>query len=166
MDDSYLRIIRRSPVFIVLKIVFLFFVLSLVYGIFIYATNYDEYLNGVIPFFKVIEIGLFSIILMMFIEIFYAIIKTLHWTHETFKIRYDEIIYQRGLLSIKKEQYALKNMEHIFCKQTILGRLFDYGDITLQGRFLKEPVVLDRITDPFECAEYIKQSTVLSQSNR
>lgn len=138
------------------------FFLSLIYSIFIYATNLDSYLNGALPFFQVIEVGLFLIILILIIEIAYAIIKTLHWTHETFKIRYDEIIHQRGLFSINKQHYALKNMEHIFCKQTVFGRIFDYGDIVLQGRFLKEPVILKGILDPFECAEFIKKSTVLS----
>jgi uncharacterized membrane protein YdbT with pleckstrin-like domain len=165
MENGQLRIIRKNPTFLVTKITTFVFALSLVYSFFIFGTDYDDYLNNIFPFFQMFEVGMVTFILITLLEIFFAIIQLLHWTHETYKVQFDEIIYQSGLISIKRKQFALKNMEHIFCKQSLLGRIFNYGTITLHGRFLKEPINIHGVADPLDCAEFIKKSTILSQLN-
>ena len=136
--------------------------LSILYAFFIYATDFDANLNGSFSFFQTIEIGLITLIFIICIEIIYGVVLLLHWTHETYEIHFDEIIHRRGLFTVRERRFALKNIENIFYRQTLWGRMLRYGSIELQGRFLKTPLVFQGISDAHSHAETIKSTTILS----
>lgn len=157
-------LVRRSPVFMTIKVLTSIFILSLTYSIFIYGSNYDELANKTIPLFQVVEIGLFLFIAMILFEFTYAVSLLLRWSHEAYEICYDEIIHRAGVFSLREQRYGLKNIEHIFLRQSFFGRMLNYGSLQLQGRFLKEPVVIPGIADAKYYSNTIKYKTILSET--
>lgn len=158
-------VVRRNPLFAILKLMIVIFIFSTAYSVFIFGTDYAETANEAVSFFGVFEVGLVAMVVITLLEIVYALLLILQWTRDTYSIHYDEIIHRSGLFSIRERHYALKNIENIFCRQTFLGRLLNYGTIQLQGRFLKEPLLMRGIIDPLYNTDVIKRTTILSIAN-
>lgn len=157
-------IIRKNPAFFVFKFLTLVVVFSLMYAFFIYGTDFDTNLNESYTFFQTLEIGLITLLFITCIETFYCIILLLRWTHETYEIHFDEIIYRHGLFTIREQRFSLKNIENIFYKQTLWGRILRYGSIELQGRFLNTSIVFQGISDASYHVDLIKNYTILSSA--
>ncbi len=157
-------IIRKSPIFFTFKLLTMVIVLSILYSIFIYGTDIDTNLNASFSFFQTMQVGLVAFFAAIIIEVIYGLLLILHWTHDTYEIHFDEIVHRSGFFTIQEKRFALKNIERIFCKQTVSGRILRYGSIELQGRFLKDPFVMKGISDASYHADFMKQTTILSSS--
>lgn len=162
---SDIIVVRRNPLFAISKLMIVIFILSTAYSVFIFGTDYDEVANTTVSFFGVFEVGLVAMVAITLIEIGYALLLILQWTRDTYSIHYDEIIHRFGLFATHERHYALKNIENIFCRQSLFGRLLNYGTIQLQGRFLKEPLLMRGIIDPLYNTDAIKRTTILSTAN-
>lgn len=157
-------IIRKSPVFFTFKLLALVILLSCLYSVFVYGTEIDTTLNATFPFFQTFQVGFVVFFSIVLIEVSYGLLLLLYWTHDKYEIHFDEVIHSFGLFTIQKKRYALKNIEHIFCKQTLFGRMFGYGSVELRGQYLKDIITISGISDAVSHADSVKSATILSST--
>jgi putative membrane protein len=85
--------------------------------------------------FGVLDVGVIGVVI-------------LSWLRVTYVISPDEIVIQKGLLRADEQIHELDRVEAIEVKQTLWGRLFNYGNIYVRGPGFPEPLVLLGVTDP------------------
>lgn len=132
-------IVRRSPFFLALQISLLLFLT----GLFVIGTisMYLLFFSGNNDALDILEV-FFSPILIIAIltvtafNIGAIILGTLKWSNEYYEITEAEIIHVKGILSEKRESYPLERIETIDVKQDFLGRILQYGTITLLNPIL------------------------------
>ena len=68
---------------------------------------------------------------IFFFLIFLIVYGVLQWLNEYYEINPQCVIHRKGLIFKKEEKCALENIVYISLKQDMLGRLLNYGTITL-----------------------------------
>ena len=54
------------------------------------------------------------------------------WTTEIV-LTNDRFVFKKGWISRSTEEFALQRLEEVNLHQSILGRIFDYGKLTISG---------------------------------
>jgi uncharacterized membrane protein YdbT with pleckstrin-like domain len=57
------------------------------------------------------------------------------------------VVFKKGIISRSTEEMKLKSVETVEIEQSVLGRLFGYGDVKVTGRGISD-VVFRSIADP------------------
>lgn len=86
-----------------------------------------------------------------------AIIIWLKWKYTENGVTNKRVINKRGILSRKTDEIRLNAIESIQINQTILGRIFGYGDVIIAGRGHGQ-VVIKWIDDPLEAKKIIENA--------
>ena len=94
------------------------------------------------------------------IELILILYLLLQWTGSRYFITPKHIIKQTGILKEKEEVYHFDNIRSISVEQSFLGKVFDYGDITLKtsasGGY-QDDVVLSGIDNPHKYETILKE---------
>lgn len=84
----------------------------------------------------------------------------INWLEEYYEITPDEVIHKRGLFFKKEERYPLEHIRSIGLSQGILGRIFNYGTLTLHNWLKDRYIYLYLIHSPTKYHQ-ILQSLIL-----
>lgn len=80
------------------------------------------------------------------------------WAGTSYVIKDNEIIVQQGLFNIKQKIYPLEGHEEVEIYKSFLGKIFDYGTLSIYQPVLQKYVTLENIQDPDLFAEVIRQT--------
>jgi uncharacterized membrane protein YdbT with pleckstrin-like domain len=87
----------------------------------------------------------------LFLAIMYPV-----WTTEI-GVTNQRLIYKRGLVRRRSDEFQLRAIEGVQMIQGVLGRLFNYGRIELQGTGVSE-LVLPPIADPLALRKALQEA--------
>jgi uncharacterized membrane protein YdbT with pleckstrin-like domain len=91
------------------------------------------------------EVGLVGLVFLVGLFVF-AKMMILKWTTEI-GVTSHRFVEKRGLLSLRSNEIALPNIEGVQVKQSILGRIFGYGTVRIEGTGI-DSVTTPTIADP------------------
>jgi len=85
----------------------------------------DIQLNGI----SAIEIPLYviAVVLKMFVTIYIVI----QWLNEYYEITPDAIFKRRGVIFRKEQKYPLSHIHMVVISQSVFGKIFNYGTLSL-----------------------------------
>jgi len=123
--------IRGSVVVLVIKLAVLLVIFELAYAL----ADYIVTLGIPLPFdlHHHVELALFIVQAVKIIFELYLIANvTLSWANNTYLIAGKHIIRRRGILHAEEDVFHFDNIRSISINQSFLGKIFNYGDITLK----------------------------------
>ncbi|MBR5504601.1 MAG: PH domain-containing protein, partial [Methanobrevibacter sp.] len=138
-------IVYSKSVFIaVIFLGFLFFLYSA--GI-QYIGNMQVYLieSSKLPMTRYFAIAIF---VMIIIVIVYILLKLLAWTAIKYTITENRVIVEKGLILSKKNSMPFNTIQDVGRSQSILGKLFSVGTITLYSAYDGKDIELKDISNP------------------
>ncbi len=98
----------------------------------------------------------YVIVALAVVEITIVIYIAIQWVHEYYEIRPKEIIHNKGFLFQKEEIYNCEHIQLFDLDQSMVGKLFDYGTITLYSPALEDRIHIINISRPARKLEEIR----------
>lgn len=145
-----LMIVRKTPVILAVKFVWLEVLMVLAYGL--SSSLVDGFLG-----INLVRLGIF--LLLTSVEIALVFWLALKWMGEQYLIGGEELIHRRGVMQISEESFSLKNVQAVSMTQSFLGRLFDFGTVKFFSPVLKQEYILADIPSPMAVKMAIERST-------
>jgi uncharacterized membrane protein YdbT with pleckstrin-like domain len=94
------------------------------------------------------------------IEVFFILYLLSEWTGNSYFITRKHIIRRTGVLQNKEEVFHFDNIRSISVEQSLLGKLFNYGNITLKtsasGGY-QDDILLSGIDNPHKYETILKE---------
>ena len=116
------------------------------------------------------SINMVFIIIIQSANLYLVLRIIMRWLSEYYIIAKDEIIIKKGFFKINKHAFAIEKVESVNISQSIFGKVFNFGTITIFNPALNQTVHLRNITNPHFYANKIKanfeKSTPLVMQNR
>ncbi len=148
--------IRSSTIVTAIRIGFI-----VLFGILLSLISYIPLMLLETVFSPEFSITFISILIQIIILVFvsFGIISLLtKWAGTSYVIKDNEIIVQQGLFNIKQKIYPLSSHEEVKIYKSFLGKIFDYGTLSIYQPMLQKYITLDNIQDPDLFAEVIRQN--------
>jgi uncharacterized membrane protein YdbT with pleckstrin-like domain len=148
-------IIRKSIAMFVIRVILLELVFEVMYLTWRGLIHF-------LPFSVETVITLNSISLIFFLILVTVIQNTvliyiaLIWSNDYYEFRANDIAHFKGVLTKSKQSYQYQDIQSISIQQSILGRLFNYGNITLLIPTIGHDVHFNEVTDPKSFVELLK----------
>ncbi len=108
-------------------------------------------------FTQLYTINTIIVLLLIFFEVLVVLIITLTWVNEYYEVSPGQIIHKRGILIRKENTYTCQHIQTIDLDQGFIGRIFNYGTLTLYSPALEDKIYLNNIDKPQEYIEKIKK---------
>ena len=157
-------IIRKSIVVVVLKLVMLQAVFMLAYFFMRIAKN--TMLGGLYYASNMSDtqfwLGLLLFLVLATTQMIITAYILLQWNREQYEIRDDSIIHTRGVVHNKEEVYSLNGVEAGKVRQGLMGRLLNYGTVSVFSPVLKKEYFLYDIPNP----DLMKQTMLALLQNK
>ena len=99
-------------------------------------------------------------ILLGFLKFYFTSYVILLWLNEYYEIMPDMVVHKKGLLWRKEQHYALKYVRTVRLSQSLLGKLFNFGTISLYDIRKNKFLDLYLIHDPHRCLRILEQLIV------
>ncbi len=148
MKKNFL-IFRKSPFLLITKILILELIINLLYLLFrIPKTLILPELISAENILFLNEVGLVYFLGLSVLEVFFIIKITLDWGSEEFEIRDESLIHRKGILNVKENIYSIRNLGSTNIRQNFLGKIFNYGTITITSPILKYDIILNDVHNP------------------
>lgn len=148
--------VRSTTVTTVLRVLMVM-VISILISLLTYVPLmiFAEIINAFLP------VTLLSILIQIGIQLIASlgiVGVLLAWANTVYIIRPDEVVVQKGVLSVKEKHYPLKGNEEIKVYQSFWGRLFNFGDLVIYQPLIKKYIRLHSVPEPHLYAEVIRQT--------
>lgn len=148
--------IRKSPAILVIRIVTAEVITELMYSLFHFALyNYVGQTETNIAMLS----GLLNIAMSVVAVCLFAIIVAL-WAAEGVLITKDELIYKYGVINERRRSYPYTNMQRIEVQQGILGKMLNFGTISVHLPVLSEDISFRDMSNPHDFADRLKGSII------
>lgn len=151
-DDARITVthvtIRQSIFFLVLKLLFLegVAIVGIVsFHIFLFTSLQTAQVSQTIQ-----ELNIPLFLSMVFFKTVLTIYIIIEWLEEYYEITPKEVIHKKGLLFRKEERYSLKHLERMRLEQGILGKIFNYGSLSMYNWVLGKDIQLYLIHNPLK----------------
>lgn len=149
--------IHGSIVVLIIKLAVVLVVFELAYAV----ADYTVTLGIPLPFdlHHHVELALFIVQAIKIVFELYLIANvTLSWANNTYLIAGKHIIRRTGILHVEEDVFHFDNIRSISINQSFLGKIFNYGDITLKtsasGGYQGD-VVMVGVTNPKKYEEIL-----------
>lgn len=112
-----------------------------------------------VPFILWIFFGIYqkqALVVFLILGLGWLIMEGVRYVFTTLTVRQNNVIYQTGLLVQETKDFPMQKIESIDIRQTIIGTIFNYGDIIITGSGGTQQVVVG-IEKPLTCRRYIEQ---------
>lgn len=118
--------IKRSISILLTQLLFLNFLAAiLIIGVFIGVNRPDAgFLQN-----RAIDTGIFLFIFIF--QIFLTVYAALQWVNEYYEVNPKMVLHKKGLFFRKEEKCMLENIAHVHLQQDFLGKILNYGTISL-----------------------------------
>lgn len=93
-------------------------------------------------------LGIIVFIVLAVVQTIMLLTIVLEWYFEYYEVRQDLIIHTRGVLRKKEDLYSLKTVEAGNVKQSLFGKLFNFGTVRIYSPVLRREYFLRDIPDP------------------
>lgn len=114
------------------------------------------YVTNISLLHTVIVIGLPALIFLVFVKTFITIFIILQWLNEYYEISSDMIEYRRGIFFRRVEHFPTNDIKFIDVEQEVLGRIFNFGTITLLNVRRMQFAQMYMIHNPMRYAQVIE----------
>lgn len=98
-----------------------------------------------------------SNILLQLLDAVLVVLVVLQWHNTSYLITAEEVIIRRGTFKMHTDIYNTADIKSIQVKQTVLGRLFDYGTLTFTYPSASGHIELVNIPRPYFYTQIVKQ---------
>lgn len=142
-------VFRQSHVFIIFRLIMLEILLVILYLVVRIPKTFflRDFLNA--SQYETLNItGVLYFIALSLSEMFIVFYIVMEWANETYEIREDSIIHRKGVFKLNEEIYSLRNLGSATIQQGLMGKLFNYGTITINSPILKKEFYLYNVQDP------------------
>lgn len=155
-DESH--IVRRSLPLLIVRLIFveiLLLVLFLLLRFFLNMLFLQDWFN-----FQAFndQLGLIAYIFTAIAHAVAIFVIATRWGAQYYEIKHKLIVYHAGVFSKRARQYSLQGLQSIEVQQSVWGRMLRYGTVVVYSPVLKQELLFDEVTFPFEFAEMIKRS--------
>lgn len=72
----------------------------------------------------------------------------LNWVNTVYEITDKEVVYRTGIIGKRARAYDMSNVQSSYVEQSILGRLFNFGKVTLYSPALKSDLYFSDVPNP------------------
>lgn len=103
-----------------------------------------------------ISLGYFMVLSL--IELILVLKVTLDWANNIYEIRDDSIIHRQGIFTLKEDVYTLRNLGSATLHQSFMGKLLNYGTITISSPILKHEFHLLNVHNPGKIVQSFKDN--------
>lgn len=79
------------------------------------------------------------------------------WMSEVYYIYETSIVHRIGILSVKEEEYSLRNIEALTANQSLLGRLLNFGTLHFFSPVLRQEYYLSNVPDVFSLRNLVDE---------
>jgi len=125
----------------------LFIIIPLV-GIFLFWLFYLLFICSFIGRVLLNEIVSICILLTSFASVFLIIVLYLDWRYNRLYLTNLRLIKERGIIGKQYMSINLENIENITCNFGILGRIFGYGNLTVESAGTYGKMAFERMPRP------------------
>lgn len=120
-------------------------------------------LEGIIT--SAIALSLSLNILLIPLVLASVILPIVLWASEEFIVREKELVVKRGVISTKLTAFPFTNMQRIELKQGLLGKMFNFGTVSVYVPVLGQEISFRDLANPQVFAELLKQSIPQTSHN-
>lgn len=154
--EDFCYYIRQSTVVLIFK---LLFVQLVVIGAQIVAsgTLYLSQSNGITATDFGMGSSITAIVVIQCINLIATIFLTLHWVKTIYVIRPKSITEHTGIVAFVENEYSTERVESVNVKQSIFGKIFNYGTIQIFSPVQKADFNLEDIPHPYTYAHIISK---------
>jgi len=152
--------ILKSPFSLFIKIFFLLIFVSIFDIIISITMNFAELENNSNVIFSYGERFFLGSLLIQLIIVTYLFLK---WSSEFYFFNRHELLRKNGMFFQKTQSFDIGNLDSISFHQTIFGKLFNYGNITLH--FSNQIFILKQIPNPKHFTNkinFLKEEKIIS----
>ena len=158
-----LIMIRRSPVPSIIKLIVGIIIASVIYS----ALHMAMYLTNFFPLAsELIEYDMIFFVLYISMIVIITFCIMLRWSCESYEIRSGELIHKKGCFMKTSDSYALEDTENINMTKSVLGRIFQYGNIIVYNPLQKTEIRIPGISDPDLQMQLMKKAIMSSGRNK
>lgn len=146
--------VRQSIFLMLLKLISLeliFVLMFLIFVTFLSTSSLSDQLK-----FSIISHIKFVFIPLALIKIFLTVYVVLLWLNEYYEIKTDMIVHKRGIIWRKEEHYPARQIREVKIHQGTLGRVFQFGTVTLFDWDLAKYKTLYLIHNPLKYARILE----------
>lgn len=140
---------RKSHIVLIIRLIVLELILACVYLVMRIPKSI------IFPSFSILSdnqllniIGVVYFIALSIIELIFVLQITLDWSSEQFEIREQSLVHRKGIFRPKQQTYTLRNLGSANIYQGLVGKMLNYGTITITSPILKNDIVLPDIHNP------------------
>ncbi len=110
---------------------------------------------------QVLDYGFIAILV---VGIFQYLMKALPWVYLEIVATTHRIVYSRGFFTRRTVEVAINRLQGVNLRQTFLGRIFNFGSLTIFGIGVDE-IVLPPIANPVEFRRSVQEAVTASQNS-
>ena len=134
---------------IIVEIVSAFLVLAFFISWNLYEQELLNFIN-----FPLISLPLYAVAVM--VKTFITIGIILQWLNEYYEITKTIVYHRKGLIFKTEERYFLRNVAQVEVIQGVLGRLFNFGTISLSDERRNKIIDMDYLHNPMRYAKILE----------
>lgn len=157
--------IRKSVVLFVLRIIALELLFELVYISWRTGIHFLPFALETVITLNAVSIVLFLVFVTIVQNIILVFIAW-KWVNDFYEIRPDEIVHVTGLISRTEKAYPYRDIQSITIHQGFLGRVFNYGSISLYIPTLGYELSFNEISSPQKFVELVKSANPKLEGER
>ena len=123
--------IRGSIIVVVVKLIIILIIFEAIYELFFYFLSIQFALP--IDWHHHISVGLLIMSMMkVLLEVYFITSVFLAWAGNVWLLTGKHIIRRTGIFHTQEDVYHFDNLRTISVEQSLLGKIFNYGDITIK----------------------------------
>ena len=146
---------RKSAVFLAVRLAVIEFVFILI--AFLVITPFSSFGDAAARGSLFSSLIVYVLGLLITIKVAVSFLACLYWLREYYEIKPHEVIYRRGIIGKKEVIFSCKNVQEIEVHQSVWGRIFNFGTISLYNPVLRERFHLRDISEPNEHCQLIER---------
>jgi uncharacterized membrane protein YdbT with pleckstrin-like domain len=158
-------IIRKSIAVFAIRVIVLELVFEIIYLSWRTLIHYLPFSLETVLTLNAASIIIFFILVTVIQNIFLLYI-TLNWVNDYYEFRTKDIAQFKGILGRTKQSYQYRDIQSITIKQSVFGRLFNYGDVILYIPMLGQSIHFSEVPDPKKFVSFLKSLQPETESPR
>jgi len=146
-------IIRQSAIVLFFKIVLLETVFLIIFSI---ALVFLQIAYNILESRENVWVILFFYLVMQSFKSLIIMGVVLSWVRHYYELTPGMVIYKSRVFMRRSSSFKLQNIAIVDVDQSLLARIFNYGNIELKNTFMQEHFFLIDVPNPQKCVQLLK----------